>query len=116
MSAECKRGDLYLVNWNPGRGSEQAGKRPALIIQNDIGNKYSPTTIVSACSTSSIKYYPFIVGVKAKESGLDRDSSINLSQVMTIDKTRLEHKIGELSRRKMIEIDEAIKNSLGINL
>jgi len=114
MSVECKRGDLYLVNWNPGRGSEQTGKRPALIIQNDIGNKYSPTTIVSACSAAKSKPYPFIVGITARESGLDRDSSINLAQIMTIDKTRLEMKLGELSAAKMNAIDEAIKNSLGI--
>ena len=114
MSADCKRGDLYLVNWNPGRGSEQTGKRPALIIQNDVGNKYSPTTIVAACSASKAKAYPFIVGITAKESGLDRDSSINLAQIMTIDKTRLEIKLGQLSPKKMSTIDLAIENSLGI--
>ena len=116
MSAECKRGDLYLVNWNPGRGSEQTGKRPALIIQNDIGNKYSPTTIVAVCSAAKSKPYPFIVGITARESGLDRDSSINLAQIMTIDKTRLEMKLGELSAAKMNAIDAAIKNSLGISI
>jgi len=114
MSADCKRGDLYLVNWNPGRGSEQTGKRPALIIQNDVGNKYSPTTIVAACSASKAKAYPFIVGITAKESGLGRDSSINLAQIMTIDKTRLEIKLGQLSPKKMSAIDLAIENSLGI--
>lgn len=114
MSLECKRGDLYLVNWNPGRGSEQTGKRPALIIQNDVGNKYSPTTIVAACSAARAKPYPFVVGITAKESGLDRDSSINLAQIMTIDKTRLEMKLGELSHKKMAAIDMAIRNSLGI--
>lgn len=116
MTEECKRGEIYLVNWNPGRGSEQVGKRPALVIQNDIGNKYSPTTIVAACSTASVKAYPFIVHVKVKEGGLDKDSSINLAQVMTVDKARLEIKLGELSKKKMIEIDGALKNSLGIDL
>ena len=116
MTEECKRGEIYLVNWNPGRGSEQIGKRPALVIQNDTGNKYSPTTIVAACSTASVKAYPFIVHVKVEESGMDKDSSINLAQIMTVDKTRLEIKLGELSRKKMLEIDGALKNSLGIDL
>jgi len=116
MSAECKRGDLYIVNWNPGRGSEQTGKRPALIIQNDTGNKYSPTTIVAACSAAKAKPYPFIVGITARESGLDRDSSINLARIMTVDKARLETKLGQLSTAKMNAVDVAIKNSLGISL
>jgi mRNA interferase MazF len=116
MSAECKRGDLWLVNWNPGRGSEQSGKRPALVIQNDIGNKYSPATIVAACSSAKSKSYPFIVGITAKESGLDRESYINLAQVMTIDKARLEIKLGQLSPEKMSGIDMAIKNSLDIKM
>jgi len=113
MTEECKRGEIYLVNWNPGRGSEQIGKRPALVIQNDTGNKYSLTTIVAACSTASVEAYPFIVHVKAEESGMAKDSSINLAQIMTVDKTRLETKLGELSREKMLEIDGAAKNSLG---
>jgi len=115
MTEECKRGEIYLVNWNPGRGSEQTGKRPALVIQNDTGNKYSPTTIVAACSTASVKAYPFIVRVQAKESGVDKDSSINLAQIMTVDKTRLEIKLGQLSSEKMLEIDGALKVSLGID-
>lgn len=113
MFTECRRGELYLVNWNPGRGSEQAGMRPALIIQNDIGNKHSLTTIVAACSTARAKAYPFMVGITAKESGLAKDSSINLSQIVTIDKQRLEIKLGELSPGKMSAIDVAIKHSLG---
>ncbi|WP_291322550.1 type II toxin-antitoxin system PemK/MazF family toxin [Desulfonatronospira sp.] len=116
MTEECKRGAIYLVNWNPGRGSEQTGKRPALVIQNDIGNRYSPTTIVAPCSTAVVKTYPFIVRVKAGESGLDKDNAINLAQIMTVDKTRLEVKLGELPAKKMLEVDQALKNSLGIEL
>ncbi|MFO7995581.1 MAG: type II toxin-antitoxin system PemK/MazF family toxin [Dehalococcoidia bacterium] len=116
MTEECKRGEIHLVNWNPGRGSEQIGKRPALVIQNDTGNKHSPTTIVAACSTASVKAYPFIVHVKAAESGMDKDSFINLAQIMTVDKTRLEIKLGQLSSEKMLAIDAALKNSLGIDL
>jgi len=114
MSIDCKRGEIYLVNWNPARGSEQAGERPALIIQNDIGNRFSPTTIIAACTTASARTYPFTVNVSAKESGLSRDSIINLAQVITIDKTRLGAKCGKLSEKKMKEVDEAIKNSLGL--
>ncbi len=114
MSIDCKRGEVYLVNWNPGRGSEQTGIRPAVIIQNDVGNKFSPTTIVAACSTAITKPFPFIVKIAAKESGLDRDGAINLAQIMTIDKDRLQRKIGELSANKVAELNKAIINSLGL--
>ena len=115
MTEACKRGEIYIVNWNPGRGSEQMGRRPALVIQNDIGNKYSPTTIVAACTTASVKAYPFIVCVRAKESGMDKDSSINLAQIMTVERTRLERKLGELSGDRMLEVDRALKHSLGVD-
>jgi len=114
MFVDCKRGEIYLVNWDPARGSEQAGTRPAVIIQNDIGNTFSPTTIVAACSTAGTKAYPFIVKIKAKDSGLDRDCSVNLAQIMTISKARLVKKIGQLPPDKIIELDMAIVNSLGL--
>jgi len=114
MTGKCKRGEIYLVNWNPGRGSEQTVKLPALVIQNDTGNRYSPTTIVAACTTARVKAYPFIVHVRAEESGMGRDSAINLAQIMTVDKRRLETQLGEVPRTKMVEIDEALKRSLGI--
>ena len=114
MPKEIKRGEIYWVNWNPGRGSEQSGLRPALVIQNDVGNKYSTTTIVAALTTAIEKHYPFTVKVTAKESGLPKDSTVNLAAIMTIDKTRLQDKCGELSKSKMNEVDEAIKASLGI--
>jgi len=114
MSVDCKRGEIYLISWDPARGSEQAGTRPAVIIQNDMGNEFSPTTIVAACSTAGTKAYPFIVKIKAKESGLDRDCAVNLAQIMTISKARLIKKIGRLSPDKIIELDDAIVNSLGL--
>jgi mRNA interferase MazF len=114
MVKEIKRGEIYWVDWNPSRGSEQSGLRPALIIQNNVGNKYSPTTIVAALTTAMEKPYPFTVKVKAKESGLPKDSVVNLSQIMTVDKTRLNDKCGELNETKMLEVNEAIKASLGI--
>ena len=114
MLIEKKRGEIYWVDWNPGRGSEQSGLRPALVIQNDIGNKFSPTTIVAAVTTAVEKSYPFLVKVTAKESGLPKDSTINLSAIMTIDKNRLVDKCGELNEAKMAEVSKAIKASLGL--
>ncbi len=114
MSKDVKRGEIYSVDWNPGRGSEQSGLRPALIIQNDTGNEYSPTTIVASISTASERPYPFLVRFTAAESGLQQDSAVNLSQILTIDQTYLRDKCGELSQMKMAEVDEAIKTSLGL--
>lgn len=114
MSESVNRGHIYWVDWNPGRGSEQTGLRPALVIQNDIGNKYSPTTIVAALTTAVEKLFPFLVRVSDKESGLPKDSTVNLAVILTIDKTRLGDKCGELSETKMAEVDEAIKASLGL--
>ena len=103
------------MDWSPGRGSEQSGLRPALIIQNNIGNKYSPTTIVAACSTADVKAYPFIVQVTKEESGLPKDCTINLSAILTIDKSCLRDKCGQLNDNKMTEIGKAIKHSLAID-
>ncbi len=113
MPKETRRGDIYWVDWNPARGSEQSGSRPALVIQNDIGNKFSPTTIVAALTTAAEKPYPFLVNLTAKESGLPKDSTVNLAVIMTIDKTRLARKCGELSPARMSQIESAIKASLG---
>jgi mRNA interferase MazF len=114
MNKDIKRGDIYWLDWHPGRGSEQTGLRPSLVIQNDVGNKYSTNTIVSAITTALVKPYPFTVQVTAKESGLPKNSTINLSMIMTIDKERLKEKCGTLSEAKMAEVNEAIQESLGI--
>ncbi len=114
MKQEIKRGEIYWVNWNPVRGSEQSGLRPALVIQNDTGNRYSPTTIVAALTTAINKPYPFTVRITAGESGLPKDSTVNLAAIMTIDKIRLGDKCGKLSEAKMAGVNEAIKASLGI--
>ncbi|MDP2918663.1 MAG: type II toxin-antitoxin system PemK/MazF family toxin [Dehalococcoidia bacterium] len=111
---EIKRGEIYWVSWNPARGSEQSGHRPALVIQNDTGNRTSPTTIVAAVTTSSGKSYPFMVPVSLKESRLPKDSVINLSQIVTVDKGRLGARCGVLGHEKMAEVDKAIKVSLGL--
>jgi len=114
MSNEIRRGEIYWVDWTPSRGSEESGRRPSLVIQNDIGNKYSPTTIVAALTTAVEKPYPFMVRIAAEESGTKKDSSINLGAILTVDRTRLVSKCGTLSTRKMAEVDTAIKASLGL--
>ena len=110
-----KRGDIYWVDWNPSRGSEQKGIRPALVIQNDIGNDKSATTIVASCTTAPNKPYPFIVNFTSADSGLDKDGSVDLASIITIDKTRLLNKLGQLSQSKMKEVDRALIISLGIS-
>lgn len=108
-----RRGDVWLVNWNPARGSEQAGRRPAVVIQNDIGNEKAPTTIVAAIS-STVRVYPMNVRVKPPEGGLERPSIIKTSQILTISKKRLEKRLGGLSQQRMDEVDRAIKLSLSL--
>ncbi len=114
MPREIKRGEIYWVDWSPGRGSEQSGVRPALVVLNDIGNKFSSTTIVASISTAQERPYPFIVRFTASESGLKLDGAVNLSQILTIDQTCLGEKCGQLSPMKMAEVDEAIKTSLAL--
>jgi len=109
-----KRGEVWLVNWNPARGSEQAGRRPALVIQNDIGNEKAPTTIVAAIS-SSVKLYPMNVQINPPEGGLDHPSIIKTSQILTISKERLEKRLGRITGGSLKEVDIAIKLSLALS-
>ncbi len=108
-----RRGEIWLVNFNPARGSEQKGMRPALVIQNDIGNEVSPITNVAAISTS-LKIYPINVKIKSLESGLDRNSTVKLNQILTIDKSRLIKKLGKLDTSKMNKVRSALILSLGL--
>jgi mRNA interferase MazF len=114
MPLEIKRGEIYRVDWNPRRGSEQGGGRPALVIQNDTGNKFGSTTIVASCSTKITRSFPFVVHIKARDSGLPADCAVDLGQIMTIDKSRLLRKCGKLSQARMDEVDKAIKISLNV--
>lgn len=114
MNNYPKRGEIWLVNWNPSRGSEQAGKRPALIIQNDIGNKKASTTIVAAIS-SSVKLYPMNVKIEISESGFSETSIVKTNQILTVSKLRLEKKIGKLSKEIMEEVNHAINLSLELD-
>ena len=113
MKGFPKRGEVWLVNWNLARGSEQAGRRPALVIQNDIGNEKAPTTIVAAIS-SSVKVYPMNVQINPPDGGLDHPSIIKTSQILTISKERLEKRLGRLNTGSMDEVDRAIKLSLAL--
>jgi len=110
----CKRGEVWMVNFSPGRGSEQKGNRPALLIQNDIGNQYASTTIVAAITTT-IKKYPVTVLIPEGKGGLKENSMVNLAQILTVDKERLTKKLGYLGEERMAEVDEAIRISLGLN-
>jgi mRNA interferase MazF len=110
-----KRGDIYLVDWSGGRGHEQAGKRPALIVQNDIGNEFAGTTIVASITTSLGKLYPFMVNLPAGAGGLDDDSAVDCAQIMTIDKSRLGKRLGGLSPAYVAQVNAALKKSLALS-
>lgn len=114
MKDHPKRGEVWLVNWNPARGSEQAGIRPALVIQNDIGNEKAPTTIIAAISAST-RLYPMNVLVKPPEGGLDHPSIVKTSQILTVAKERLEMRLGVLSASRMEDVDRAIRISLSLS-
>lgn len=110
-----KRGDIFYVNLNPVKGSEQAGRRPVLVIQNNIGNEHAPTVIVAPLTTKSFsKEYPVNVRVRKGTAGLKEDSTVLLSQIRTIDKARLEKKTGALPADAIEKVDDAIKVSLGL--
>ena len=111
-----KRGDIVIVNLNPVKGSEQGKIRPAVIIQNNISNLYSPTTIIAPITSKVYnKEYPTNVFLNKKDSGLSKDSTILLNQIRTIDKLRIIKKIKTLEKEIMSRIDLAIKISLALN-
>lgn len=112
---KIQRGDIFLVNLEPTRGSEQGKIRPVAIIQNDISNKYSPTTIVAPITSKIFsKEFPTNVEVSKKDSKLDKDSTILLNQIRTIDKSRIIKKISALNKDIMRKVDLAIKISLSL--
>ena len=111
---DIKRGYLYYADLSPVVGSEQGG-RPVLIIQNDIGNKYSPTVIVAAITSQINKAkLPTHIEISAHEYGLNKDSVILLEQIRTIDKKRLREKIGCLDKNMMLKVDNSLQISLGL--
>ena len=118
MKRELKRGDLYYANLDPVIGSEQGGTRPVLIIQNNVGNRFSPTTIVVAAVTSRTgkAKLPTHIDLPVDHScGLSRDSVVLLEQIRTLDKKRLREKMGKLDDKLMHQVDSAIAVSFGLH-
>ena len=111
---EIKRNEIYYADLNPVKGSEQGGIRPVLVIQNDTGNKHSPTTIVAAI-TSKEEKAKLPTHVEVGSCGVERKSLALLEQIRTIDKSRLIKYVGELDGATVKEINEAISISLGLN-
>lgn len=111
-----KRGDIYYADLSPVVGSEQGGIRPVLIVQNDIGNKYSPTVIAAAITSQRDKTsLPTHIRVDADGCGLAKDSIVLLEQVRTIDKRRLMERMGSLDTVSMDLVDRALSVSFGLN-
>lgn len=111
-----KKGDLYFADLSPVTGSEQGGIRPVLVVQNDVGNKYSPTIIVAAVTSRRNKAdLPTHVEIAADGNGLSKNSVILLEQLRTIDKARLKERIGTIDRNRLPEVNEALSVSLGID-
>ena len=111
-----RRGDIYLANLNPFRGSEQGGTRPVLVLQNNAGNLYAPTLIIAPITSQHHKLGQPTHYLIRKEGGLFRDSMVELEQIRTIDKSRVEFYIGRISRETMKKIDEVITVSLGMEV
>ena len=113
--SEVKRGEIWVVNLDPTIGHEIKKSRPSVIIQNDMGNAYSPITIIAPVTSQNIdKVYPVEV-LLTRMPGLDKDSKVLLSQIRAIDKRRLLRKISKVDYETIAKIDEAIKISLGLN-
>jgi len=110
-----KKGDIYFADLSPVIGSEQGGIRPVLVVQNDVGNKYSPTIIVAAVTSQLNKAkLPTHVEIDAKDNGLSKKSVVLLEQLRTIDKKRLKERIGAIDEELLPNVNEALTVSLGI--
>lgn len=114
--SDIRRGDLYWLNWSPGRGSEQSGRRPALIIAADASNRNEryPLIIVATLSTVQREILTHIVLEPDAENGLSQRSSIKCEQLMTVDKDRLEDRIGRISTTDLSRVDSALKRALSL--
>ena len=112
---KVKRGEVFYADLSPVVGSEQGGVRPVLIVQNDVGNRFSPTVIAAAITSRSHKTeLPTHIKLGACSCGLAKDSIVLLEQVRTLDKTRLREKMGELDEHAMQRVDEALSISFGL--
>lgn len=109
------RGDIYYADLSPVVGSEQGGVRPVLIVQNDVGNRFSPTVIAAAITSQKDKArLPTHIQVQAPDSGLSRDSVVLLEQIRTLDKRRLGERMGRLDDASMSRVDKALQVSFGL--
>lgn len=116
IQLNIKRGDIYYADLSPVIGSEQGGIRPVLIVQNDVGNKYSPTVIAAAITSQQFKTkLPTHISVNASVCGLSKDSVVLLEQIRTLDKKRLKEKMGNLPETDMTRIDNALSVSIGLD-
>ena len=111
-----RRGDVYLANLDPYIGSEQGGTRPVVVLQNDVGNRYAPTLIVATVTsrTEKKRYQPTHVLI-AHNTAFEKPSVVQLEQIFTIDKSRIQRFLGQTTRNEMRRIEEALMNSLKIN-
>ena len=115
MTATVKRGDIFYADLSPVVGSEQGGIRPVIIVQNDVGNKYSPTVIVAAITSQINKAkLPTHVEISSEEYGLNKDSVVLLEQIRTLDKKRLKEKIGHMTELDMKKVQDALVVSIGL--
>lgn len=116
MDTTVKRGDIFYADLSPVIGSEQGGTRPVLIVQNDTGNKHSPTVIAAAITSQTGKArLPTHINIAGGSVGLSKDSVILLEQIRTIDKRRLREHMGRLDDQHMLLVDDAIAVSFGLN-
>lgn len=110
-----RRGDIYYADLSPVIGSEQGGMRPVLIVQNDVGNRFSPTVIAAAITSQKDKArLPTHIQVDSAESGLAKDSVVLLEQIRTLDKRRLKEHMGRLDEGFMLKVDRALSVSFGL--
>ncbi|WP_413627634.1 type II toxin-antitoxin system PemK/MazF family toxin [Fructilactobacillus vespulae] len=115
-NTRVKRGDIFYADLSPVVGSEQGGLRPVLVVQNNIGNRYSPTVIVVAITAQIAKpKMPTHVGIKAEDAGIEKDSVVLLEQIRTIDKKRLEDRVTHVHDVVMENVDKALSLSMGLN-
>lgn len=115
MLARPRRGEVFWVDFEPHWGVEQKGRRPALVVQNDIGNLQAPYTVVVAISAATLpRLYPFLVPLRKGESGIELYGHVNCAHLLTIDQKRLLKRIGTLSRMTMQRVDEALRFQLAL--
>jgi len=114
MNKSILRGDLYYADLNPIIGSEQGGVRPVLVIQNDVGNRHSPTVIIAAITGKTVKELLPTHCVLSAQNGLHRESIVLLEQIRTIDKQRLKEYVGALGQEDMSAVDTALAVSVGL--